>query len=64
MPWWYLEGVATWQEIRLHGHNLTYCIEVARPGDYAKPGTPDADEAAKAQMAKAWRKTASASAIL
>jgi hypothetical protein len=56
MPWWLLEGVATWQEIRLRGHNLTYCIEVARPDDYAKEGTPDADEMAKAKTAERWRR--------
>ncbi|NNL65734.1 MAG: hypothetical protein HKP30_05790 [Myxococcales bacterium] len=56
MPWWLLEGVATWQEIRLRGHNLTYCIEVARPGDYASEGTPDADEMAKAKTAERWRR--------
>jgi hypothetical protein len=56
MPWWLLEGVATWQEIRLRGHNLTYCIEVARPGDYVSEGTPDADEMAKAKTAERWRR--------
>ena len=56
MPWWLLEGVATWQEIRLRGHNLTYCIEVARPDEYAKEGTPDADELAKAKTAERWRR--------
>jgi hypothetical protein len=56
MPWWLLEGVATWQEIRLTGHNLTYCIEVARPDDYANEGTPDADELEKAKIAERWRR--------
>ncbi len=56
MPWWLLEGFATWQEIRLTGTNMTYCLEVARPGDYAREGTPEADEAAKAALEKAWRR--------
>jgi len=56
MPWWLLEGFATWQEIRLTGFNLTYCIEVARPGEYAKEGTPDADELEKAKIAEKWRR--------
>lgn len=56
MPWWLLEGVATWQEIRLTGHNLTYCLEVARPDDYVDEGTPDADELAKAKIAEKWRR--------
>jgi len=56
MPWWLLEGFATWQEIRLTGFNLTYCIEVARPGEYAKEATPDADELAKAKIAEKWRR--------
>ena len=55
MPWWLLEGFAVWQEIRLTGHALTYCINVSEPGDYAKAGTPEANEAAKAKLQKAWR---------
>ncbi len=56
MPWWFLEGFAVWQEIRVTSYALTYCIEVSRPGEYAKEGTPDADELAKAKLEKAWRK--------
>lgn len=55
MPWWFLEGFATWQEIELHGHNLTYCMDLAKPGDYVEQGGPDADEAAKSKTAKIWR---------
>lgn len=55
MPWWFYEGLASWQEFAVLGETRTYCIEIARPGDYAKPGTPEADEAAKAVLSKAWR---------
>ncbi len=54
-PWWFLEGFAAWQEIRITGDNRTYCLELARPGEYAKKGTPDADEAAKAKTEEIWR---------
>ncbi len=56
MPWWFLEGVASWQEIRLTERNLTYCIDVPQPGGYAQDATPDADEAAKAKTAEKWRR--------
>lgn len=56
MPWWFLEGFATWQEMAVLKESRTYCLEVERPGDYAKAGTPEADEAAKARMADTWRK--------
>jgi hypothetical protein len=57
MPWWLLEGFAAWQEIQITGANLTYCLEPAGPGSYANQnGTGSADELAKAQTAKAWRK--------
>ena len=55
MPWWFLEGVATWQEMAVLRESRTYCLEVERPGDYAAPGTPEADEAAKARLESAWR---------
>lgn len=57
MPWWLYEGLATWQEFAILGESRTYCIEIARPGDYARPGTPEADEAAKARQEPNWRKT-------
>ena len=53
-PWWLYEGLATWQEMQVTGKSLTYCLEPAGPGAYAHEGTPDADELAKAQTAKAW----------
>jgi hypothetical protein len=55
VPWWLYEGLATWQEFAVLGETRTYCIEIARPGDYAKAGTPEADEAAKARLEKSWR---------
>lgn len=58
MPWWFLEGVATWEEMAVLKESRTYCLEVERPGDYAKAGTPEADEAAKARLESAWRKRA------
>lgn len=58
MPWWYLEGFAAWQEMAVLRESRTYCLEVDRPGDYAKPGTPEADEAAKARLEAAWRRRA------
>ncbi len=54
-PWWFLEGFAVWQEIETAGEVRTYCLEVSRPGEYAVPGTPDADEAAKSKTAELWR---------
>jgi hypothetical protein len=57
MPWWLYEGLATWQEFAVLGESRTYCIEIARPGDYARPGTPEADEAAKARLESNWKKT-------
>jgi hypothetical protein len=56
MPWWLLEGFATWQEFGVLRESRVYCIEVARPAEYTKPGTPEADEAAKARMEAAWKK--------
>ena len=58
MPWWLLEGFGAWQEMAVLKESRTYCLEVERPGDYVKPGTPEADEAAKARMESAWRKKA------
>lgn len=55
MPWWFYEGLASWQEFAILGETRTYCIEIARPGDYATPGSPEADEAAKARLEKSWR---------
>lgn len=54
-PWWMLEGLATWQEIRTTGGSYTYCLEVAKAGDYVRPGTPEADEAAKSKTEKLWQ---------
>ncbi len=54
-PWWLLEGVASWQELKIFKECRTYCIEVADPGGYEKAGTPEADEASKAKMEDAWR---------
>jgi hypothetical protein len=56
MPWWLLEGFAAWQEFGVLRESRVYCIEVERPGDYALPGTPGADEAAKARLESHWRK--------
>jgi len=56
MPWWFLEGFAAWQEFGVLRESRVYCIEVDRPGAYAKAGTPEADEAAKARMEAAWKK--------
>lgn len=53
-PWWLYEGLATWQEMQITGVSRTYCLEPATPGGYAREGTPEADELAKAQTAKLW----------
>jgi hypothetical protein len=58
MPWWFLEGLATRQEMSVLKESRTYCLEIDRPGDYAKPGTPEADEAAKARLESHWRRAA------
>lgn len=60
MPWWLLEGLAVRQEMSVLKESRTYCLEVDRPGDYFKPGTPEADEAAKARLELHWRKRAKA----
>ncbi|MCE9638281.1 MAG: hypothetical protein K8T90_21480 [Planctomycetes bacterium] len=60
MPWWLLEGLAVRQELSVLKESRTYCLEVDRPGDYFKPGTPEADEAAKARLELSWRKRAKA----
>ena len=56
MPWWFLEGFAAWQEFGVLKESRVYCIEIDRPGGYAKTGTPEADEAAKARMEATWKK--------
>jgi hypothetical protein len=58
MPWWLLEGFAVRQEMDVLGETRTYCLEVDRPGDYARPGTPEADEAEKARLEEHWRRRA------
>lgn len=58
MPWWFLEGFGAFQEFGVLRESRTYCLEVARPGDYAKAGTPEADEVAKARMESHWKKRA------
>lgn len=58
MPWWLLEGFGAFQELAILKESRTYCIEVDRPGDYALPGTPEADEAAKARLESHWRRRA------
>jgi hypothetical protein len=55
VPWWLYEGFASWQEFAVLGETRTYCIDLARPADYARPGTPEADEAAKARSEQGWR---------
>lgn len=55
MPWWLYEGFASWQEFAILGETRTYCIDLARPADYARAGTPEADEAAKARTEQGWR---------
>ncbi|MCG3133938.1 MAG: hypothetical protein HMLKMBBP_01205 [Planctomycetes bacterium] len=57
-PWWLLEGFGAWQEMAALRECRTYCLETDEAGVYAKSGTPEADEAAKARMADAWRKKA------
>lgn len=57
-PWWLLEGFGAWQEMAALRECRTYCLETDEAGGYAKAGTPEADEAAKARMADAWRKKA------
>jgi hypothetical protein len=55
VPWWFYEGFASWQEFAVLGETRTYCIDLARPVAYAKPGSPEADEAAKARTEQGWR---------
>jgi hypothetical protein len=55
VPWWLYEGLASWQEFAVLGETRTYCIDMARPADYARAGTPEADEAAKARTEQGWR---------
>jgi hypothetical protein len=55
VPWWLYEGLASWQEFAVLGETRTYCIDLARPDDYARAGTPEADEAAKAKTEQGWR---------
>ncbi len=55
MPWWFYEGFATWQEFAVLGETRTYCLDLARPADYSRPGTAEADEAAKARSEQGWR---------
>lgn len=54
-PWWFLEGFAAWQEIEVTGACLTYSLEVSKPGEYDRQGTPEADEFEKAKTIKRWR---------
>lgn len=54
-PWWLYEGLASWQEFAVLGETRTYCLELARPEDYARPGSPEADEAAKARLESGWK---------
>lgn len=55
VPWWLYEGFATWQTFAILGETRTYCLDLARPADYSRPGTPEADEAAKARSEEGWR---------
>lgn len=55
MPWWLYEGLATWQSFAILGDTRTYCLEVARPADYSRGATPDADEEAKSRREDGWR---------
>jgi len=55
VPWWLYEGFASWQEFAILGETRTYCIDIARPADYGRAGTPEADEAAKARTEQGWR---------
>jgi hypothetical protein len=55
MPWWLYEGLASWQEFAVLDETRTYCLELAKPADYARPGTKEADEAAKARTENGWR---------
>ncbi len=55
MPWWLYEGLATWQSFAILGDTRTYCLEVARPADYSRGATPDADEEAKSRSEDGWR---------
>jgi hypothetical protein len=55
MPWWLYEGFATWQLFAALGETRTYCLDLARPADYARAGSPEADEAAKARTEPGWR---------
>lgn len=55
MPWWLYEGFASWQEFAVLGETRTYCLDLARPADYSRAGTPDADEEAKARREDGWR---------
>jgi hypothetical protein len=55
MPWWLYEGLASWQEFAVLGETRTYCLDLARPADYTRGGTPEADEEAKARREDGWR---------
>jgi len=55
MPWWLYEGLASWQEFAVLGETRTYCLDLARPDGYSRPGTPEADEEAKAKTESGWR---------
>ena len=55
MPWWLYEGLASWQEFAVLGETRTYCLDLARPADYSRAGTPEADEEAKARAEDGWR---------
>jgi hypothetical protein len=55
MPWWLYEGLASWQEFAVLGETRTYCLDLARPADYSRGATPDADEEAKSRREDGWR---------
>ena len=54
-PWWFFEGFASWQEFAILGETRTYCLDLARPADYSRSATGDADEEAKAKTQEGWR---------
>ena len=43
MPWWLYEGLASWQEFAVLGETRTYCLDLAKPADYTRGATPDAE---------------------
>jgi hypothetical protein len=55
IPWWFYEGLASWQEFAVLGETRTYCLDLARPDAYGRAGSPEADEAAKAKSEQGWR---------